>query len=78
MGKFLTHESIAAGCWNYDYSCAAPSLQQWHEILMNHEDFLLLAIDRMASDWLALKPSMRKAYSQRDVEPGTKRCEVFV
>lgn len=68
MAKFLTHESLAAGAWNRDYCAASNSMQQWSEVLMNQLETVHVAIDRMESDWLAMKPTMRKAHSLKDVD----------
>ena len=68
MGKMLTHESIAQGCWNRSY-CSANQLQSaWETALTNTPQILDLAIERMTKDYSSLNPKMRKAYGAKDID----------
>ena len=51
-----------------NHTTGSGHLQPWATPLTNREDVLLLLVDRMEKDYLALSPKMRKAYG-KDVEP---------
>jgi hypothetical protein len=68
MPKFITHEPLANNWFNMNHTTGSGHLQPWATALTNREDVLLLLVDRMEKDYLALSPKMRKAYG-KDVEP---------
>ena len=69
MGKMLTHESIASGAWNKDFSAATSSTAAWEGVLSTAPRLLDLTLDRMHANYEALHPKMRKPYGLKEVEP---------
>ena len=69
MGKMLTHESIASGAWNADFSAATSSTVAWERVLAATPRLLNLTLDRMHANYEALRPKMRKPYGLKEVEP---------
>ena len=74
MGKMLTHESIASGAWNKDFSAATSSTATsstaaWEGVLSTAPRLLDLTLDRMHANYEALHPKMRKPYGLKEVEP---------
>lgn len=67
MGKCIHHDPIAAGMFNVGFGCGAPNMAQWEGELIMTEEALKLVVERMIHDFEELKPSMRKAFGQKDV-----------
>ena len=68
MGKFITHEAVAAGVFSQSY--APPMDGPWAPLLSNESEgvmeyFLL----RLEGDYETLHVKQRKAYSGKDLEP---------
>lgn len=80
MGRFISHEGIAQGLFNSDYNGATSSsgFAVWQDFLGNTDEVVLLLCDRLASDYAALVPKMRKHYQANQIEtslrfePGSK------
>lgn len=68
MGKILTHESIAQGCWNRAYCSASATQAAWESFLSNSPEILHLAIERMSNDYASLNAKMRKAYAAKEID----------
>ena len=68
MPKFITHEPLANNWFNMNHTTGSGHLQPWATALTNREELLLLLVDRMEKDFLALSPKMRKAYG-KEVKP---------
>ncbi|CAL1130517.1 unnamed protein product [Cladocopium goreaui] len=77
MPKFITHEPLANNWFNMNHTTGSGHLQPWATPLTNREDVLLLLVDRMEKDYLALSPKMRKAYG-KDVEALQRVCAAFL
>ena len=71
MNKFITHDAIAQGILNADYSSATGALSVRHKECTNSEVVLDLMLERMSSDFESLNPKMRKPWTAKDLEPGT-------
>ena len=65
--KFVTHESIAAGCFSRNFAAALPAQAAWQEELTASEQSLALLCERMERDYAGLHPKMRKTWQIRDV-----------
>ena len=65
--KFVTHESIAAGCFSVGFAAALPAQAAWREELTAGQKSLELLCERMERDYAALHPKMRKTWQVRDV-----------
>eukprot|EP00435_Cladocopium_sp_Y103_P048874 s2636_g14.t1 len=70
MQKFLHHEPIAAGVFNMGHVTGSSTLEVWEPFLANTAQSLVLLVERMEGDYLALSPKMRKIYRQSDIELG--------
>lgn len=68
QGKFLLHEAVAFGCFNEGYCGASGPLQAWDSVLVNSKKVVHLLVDRLAGDFEALNPRMRRPYSAKDVK----------
>ena len=77
MGKILTHDSIAQGCWNRAYCSASPTQASWDSFLVNSPDILNLAIERMSNDYASLNAKMHKAYGAKDIDASSLMSNVF-
>ena len=67
MGKFIHHEPISSGMFNENASCTAPTMVAWDDQLMCSTEVLELLLERMAADYQALNPRMRKPYLVKDL-----------
>jgi hypothetical protein len=72
IGKMLTHESIASGAWNKDFSSGSASMAAWEEHLIASDRVLHLALDRMENNYDATHMKMRKPYGLKEVDPKIK------
>ena len=72
MGKMLTHESIAHGAWNADFSSGSASMAAWDDHLMASDRVLNLALDRMEQNYEATHVKMRKSYGLKELESKIK------
>ena len=68
----LTHESIAGGAWNADFSSGSASMAAWDDHLMASNRVLNLALDRMEQNYEATHVKMRKSYGLKEVESKIK------
>lgn len=69
MQKFVTHDPVAQGWFNLGKSSATAALSQWEDALVSTEEILSLMCDRMAGDFEALAPKMRRPYTSKDLVP---------
>ena len=69
MGKFMTHEPIAAGAFNHDWCSAGPLLSSWSTELTNTPQIVHLTLQRLGGDFAALHPKMRKPFGLKEVAP---------
>ena len=67
MGRFMSHEGLAAGLFNSDHNGATAAQGVWTDVLGNTEPVNLLC-DRLRSDFAALAPKMRKHYQAAQIE----------
>ena len=75
MQKFLTHEAVAEGVFNRDYSSAGPTLVAWQSHLINNEDILLLFVERLELDFVHTPVKFRKPWRYDQCE---SLQEIFV
>ena len=68
MHRFLTHEAIKEGIFNEDYCSASGAYSAWPAELLNNSDTLSLLMERLESDWLAMNPKHRKAFTFKEVD----------
>ena len=68
MVKFITHEPLERGLFNYEYCSGQGVLAPWNSELTNTCEILELVVMRLESDFQRLNPRMRKPYSAKDVE----------
>ena len=68
MGKMLTHDSLARGMWRQDYCSASSSMDAWAGVLSSTKEILLLTVERMQHDYMALNAKMRKPYGGKEVD----------
>ena len=68
MHKFLTHESIAAGCFNVGECCASATQSAWQEILTLSETNIHLLVRRLSSDYSRAAAKMRKVWTSKDID----------
>ena len=68
MQKFIHHEPIANCIFNLGHVTSSSTLEVWEPFLANTRESLLLLVERMEGDYLALAPKMRKLYKQGDIE----------
>ena len=78
MGRFMTHEPIAAGAFNRDYCSTTSVMASWQAELSNTLPILELLLQRLESDYLGLHPKMRKAYGLKEVEACQRNCAAFL
>lgn len=63
----MTHEPLAAGWLNLDYTSGHGHLTAWAKALTNTPELVQLLVDRMEKDYTALAPKSRKPWG-KDVE----------
>ena len=68
MQKVIQHEPIASCIFNLGHTTSSSTLEVWEPFLANTTESLLLLVERMEGDYLALAPKMRKCYKQSDIE----------
>lgn len=70
MGRFMTHEALALGLFNRDYSSGTGPYAHWVDSCRNSPEILQLLVRRMHDDYAQLHTKMRKAYTMKDLEFG--------
>ena len=68
MHKFLTHEAIAAGCFNVGECCASATQSAWHESLTLTESNIQLLVCRLSSDYSRVAAKMRKVWTSKEID----------
>lgn len=68
MGKFVTHEPVAAGIFCGTYNGSTSLSAAWTAQLGNSVGVLLLLCNRMESDFASQHIKMRKPYTSKDLD----------
>lgn len=68
MQRFITHEAIACGYFNEDFSGGSGTLSAWAAELANSPKVTGFLIQRIQSDYERSNVKMRKAYGAKDVD----------
>lgn len=69
MGKFMTHEPLAEGLFDRDFSAGRQAYSVWEAELRNSPELLALLTERMEADFLSQRGKLRKSYNALQVEP---------
>ena len=67
MGKFITHEAVAAGAFARDYAPANTGV--WEATLTNNENVLDYLLQRVEKDFMDLHVKQRKPWVAKDLVP---------
>lgn len=68
MGKILTHDAVASGVFDRDYTSGWGQLSAWESQLTNSPEVLELLTKRMELDYSSLNPKQRKAYGGKETD----------
>ena len=70
MQKFITHEAIAAGLFDQEYTSGVSAYIAWAVELRNSPEVLDLLCSRMESDYMQIRPKSRKAFTLTQLATG--------
>lgn len=68
MGRILTHDAVAAGIFNKEYSSGQGVFSSWESQLRNSAASLELLCNRIGNDYITTMPKLRKAFGAKEAE----------
>ena len=74
MPRFITHDAIADGYFNRNFTGGTGQHAPWKSQLTNNESILPLMLIRMQKDYCALAPRMRKPWNSSAVVSSLHIC----
>ena len=70
--KLMSHEPLATGLFNLNFTSDKGQWAAWQTVLVNNEPLLQLLVSRMSNDYEQLTPKMRKPFAMKDIDPQLK------
>lgn len=64
MPKWITHEPLAAGWFNLEYTSGHGHLASWAKPLTNTAELVQLLVERLEKDYVALAVKTRKPWGK--------------